>query len=189
MQHEPDASGTTPGPATSISISSHSLSATCCCTLSTAKSLPAVPSALAQLPSHRRGCDLVQTSPLLHCSGWKWKGAGWDVYSETVGNIFKRLLRWATAGSVRKGITKKHFHSTVLLISHSIKGTKQTPWCHASQDTSWLAPASDCCHISLLSWWWPFKMQLQTTPAWLKPVPPVLLHCTEPILIIPINPN
>lgn len=40
------------------------------------------------------------------CSAWKWKGVGWDVYSEAIGNTFKRLLHWATADSIRKGITK-----------------------------------------------------------------------------------
>jgi len=94
------------------------------------------------------------------------------------------LLHWATAGSARKGATKKHLHSAVLLIFHGTQDTKRSPRCHASRDTSWLATAHDSCHISLLSWQWPFKTQLQTTPAWLKPVPPVLLHCTESIFTL-----
>lgn len=50
----------------------------------------------------------VQIQPLLHCSEQKWKGAAWDVYSEAVQNTFKKLLHWATSGSIRKGTRKKN---------------------------------------------------------------------------------
>lgn len=46
----------------------------------------------------------VQIQPLLHCLDQKWKGAGWDAYSEAVQNTFKKLLHWTTSGSTRKRI-------------------------------------------------------------------------------------
>lgn len=75
----------------------------------------------------------------------------------------QRPLHGAAAGSDREGATKNLLCSETLLISHKALGTKQSPCCHASWDTWWLAPASGGCHISLLFGQQPFKLLLHAT--------------------------
>lgn len=176
---EPAAPGTTSGCTTSVPISILSAWATTCCLSSFARSKAFPP---RQVPC----CDYTATNQAVISAD----SALVALLRTKVKRSWVRCLLWGSSEYLQEAVALdhirlyqeanriKHLHSAILLISHSIQGIKHLPWAYASQDTSWLMPASHGCHMSFLSWQWPFKMHLQAVSLWLKPVPPVLLHFT-----------